>query len=81
MKNVTRTSIAGALCALILGVSAPARALTVQVGPQLMLAAKLRMRPGLSIEEACEAINALEVRLKASVPEIGWCFMEPDVRD
>jgi len=55
-------------------------ALTVQVGPQLMLAAKLRMRPGLSIDEACAAINALEVRLKQAIPEVGWCFMEPDVR-
>jgi len=56
-------------------------ALTVQVGPQVMLAAKLRMREDLSIEGACEAINALERRLKRAVPQIGWCFMEPDVRD
>lgn len=56
-------------------------ALTVQVGPQLMLAAKLRMQPGLSIDEACTAINSLEVRLKRAIPEIGWCFMEPDLRD
>ena len=56
-------------------------ALTVQVGPQLMLAAKLRMRNDLSIDEACEAINELEVRLKEAIPEVGWCFMEPDVRD
>ena len=56
-------------------------ALTVQVGPQLMLAAKLRMQEGLTIEEACEAINALEVDLKAAIPQIGWCFMEPDLRD
>ncbi|MBW2313935.1 MAG: cation diffusion facilitator family transporter [Deltaproteobacteria bacterium] len=56
-------------------------ALTVQVGPQLMLAAKLRMSPDLSIDEACEAINNLEMHLKQSIPEIGWCFMEPDLRD
>jgi divalent metal cation (Fe/Co/Zn/Cd) transporter len=56
-------------------------ALTVQVGPKLMLAAKLRMREGLSIEEACEAINRLEMHLKAEIPEVGWCFMEPDLRD
>jgi cation diffusion facilitator family transporter len=55
--------------------------LTVQVGPQLMLAAKLRMQPGLSIDEACTAINALEVRLQRAVPAVGWCFMEPDLRD
>jgi hypothetical protein len=46
-----------------------------------MLAAKIKMRSGLSIEEAVEHINALEARLKSQVPEIGWCFMEPDCRD
>jgi cation diffusion facilitator family transporter len=56
-------------------------AITVQVGPQLMLAAKLHMRPGLDIEAACEAINGLEQRLKREIPQIGWCFMEPDLRD
>jgi len=56
-------------------------ALTVQVGPQVMLAAKLRMREDLSIGEACEAVNVLERSLKRAVPQVGWCFMEPDVRD
>lgn len=55
--------------------------LTVQVGPQMMLAAKLRMRPGLDVAEVCEAINQLELRLKDAFPDLGWCFMEPDLRD
>jgi cation diffusion facilitator family transporter len=56
-------------------------AITLQFGPQIMLAAKIRMRPGLPIELAVERINELEKRMKAAFPEIGWCFIEPDVSD
>lgn len=55
--------------------------LTLQMGPQVMLAAKIRMREGLEITAACKKINRLEVRLKERFPEIGWCFVEPDVAD
>ena len=55
--------------------------LTLQFGPKVMLAAKVKMRPGLSIETAIEHINALERRIKERVPDVGWCFMEPDVAD
>jgi cation diffusion facilitator family transporter len=55
--------------------------ITVQVGPKVVLAAKISMKPGLTVAEAVEHINALEDRLKAEAPEIGWCFMEPDCRD
>jgi len=56
-------------------------AITQQLGPQVMLAAKVRMRPGISIESAVASINALERRIKASFPEVGWCFIEPDLDD
>ncbi|MCP5059213.1 MAG: cation diffusion facilitator family transporter [bacterium] len=55
--------------------------ITLQVGPQIMLAAKLRMTPGLSLGEAIEHINELERNLRAEVPELGWLFMEPDSQD
>jgi cation diffusion facilitator family transporter len=55
--------------------------LTLQMGPQVMLAAKIRMREGLEITAACKKINRLEVLLKERFPEIGWCFVEPDVAD
>lgn len=55
--------------------------ITLQMGPQLMLAAKIRLAPDLSIAEGCEKINALEVHLKSAFPQIGWCFIEPDLRD
>jgi cation diffusion facilitator family transporter len=55
--------------------------ITIQVGPKIMLAAKIKMRAGLSIEEAVLHINTLEKRLKQKVPDIGWCFIEPDCCD
>lgn len=56
-------------------------AITQQVGPKVMLAAKIKLRSGLSIEEAVAAINALERRIREQFPEVGWCFMEPDIED
>jgi cation diffusion facilitator family transporter len=53
--------------------------ITVQMGPKVMLAAKIRLRPGLAVEDAVQHINRLERRLKAAVPELGWCFIEPDL--
>ena len=55
--------------------------ITLQMGPKVMLAAKIRMTGGLSIEAAVAHINALEARLKAEAPQIGWCFVEPDTED
>ena len=55
--------------------------ITVQFGPDTMLAAKIKMRPGLTINQAVESINALERELKERVPKLKWCFIEPDVED
>jgi cation diffusion facilitator family transporter len=57
------------------------RAITLQMGPQVMLAIKVRMRAGLSLDTAIARINALEVRIKQKFPEVAWCFVEPDVAD
>jgi cation diffusion facilitator family transporter len=56
-------------------------AITLQLGPQVMLAVKIRMTPELSIREAVDHINRLEVRIKAKFPEVKWCFVEPDIAD
>jgi cation diffusion facilitator family transporter len=55
--------------------------ITIQFGPQIMLAAKIRMKPGLTIDDAVAHINALETQIKQRHPEVGWCFVEPDVVD
>jgi cation diffusion facilitator family transporter len=55
--------------------------ITMQFGPDTMLAAKIKIRSELSIDEAVDSINALERELKARVPNLKWCFVEPDVTD
>ena len=57
------------------------RVITIQIGSEIMLAAKLRLREALSADAACEEINRLERRLKERVPELRWSFIEPDVED
>ena len=56
-------------------------AITLQMGPQVMLAIKVRMRTGLTLDAAVASINALERRIKAKFPEVTWIFTEPDVAD
>ncbi len=46
-----------------------------------MLAAKIKMRDGMTIESAVRSINALERELKERIPKLKWCFIEPDVTD
>ena len=55
--------------------------ITIQFGPDTMLAAKIKMRDGMDIAAAVDSINALERELKASIPKLKWCFIEPDVAD
>ena len=54
--------------------------ITMHLGPDVMLAAKIKMKAGLSIEEAVKQINELEVEIKRQVPSIVWCFIEPDIK-
>ena len=56
-------------------------AITLQMGPDVMLALKVRMRAGLTLDAAVESINALERQIKARFPEVAWCFVEPDIAD
>ncbi len=55
--------------------------ITMQFGPDTMLAAKIKMRSGLDIDAAVGSINALERRLKDEIPNLQWCFIEPDIVD
>jgi cation diffusion facilitator family transporter len=73
-----------ALDALIARDSAIERVLntiTMQFGPKVVLAAKVKMKSGLSIDDAVERINDLERNIKSAFPEVGWCFVEPDTTD
>ena len=55
--------------------------ITIQLGPETLLAAKIKLRSGIDIDTAVGHINELERRLKKQVPELKWCFIEPDVAD
>jgi cation diffusion facilitator family transporter len=55
--------------------------ITLQMGAKVMLAAKVKIQSGLTIEQAVHHINQLERRVKQQCPEVGWCFVEPDVSD
>ena len=55
--------------------------ITIQFGPDTMLAAKVKLRPDLTIDAAVSAINALERKLKERIPKLKWSFIEPDVCD
>jgi cation diffusion facilitator family transporter len=55
--------------------------ITIQFGPDTMLAAKIKMRGDMSINDAVASINALERELKERVPNLKWSFIEPDVSD
>ncbi len=55
--------------------------ITLQFGPNVMLAAKIRFDPDLTLNEAVARINALEVRIKQHAPAVRWCFIEPDITD
>jgi cation diffusion facilitator family transporter len=56
------------------------RMITVQQGPgEILVAMKLHMKSGLSIDDAVQSINAAEDRLQTQIPELKWLFVEPDV--
>lgn len=54
--------------------------ITMQFGPQVMVAAKIRMQPDISVEQLVTSINALEKKIKENAPEVAWCFIEPDYK-
>ena len=55
--------------------------ITVQQGPgQVLVALKLRWKPGLSTGEELERLtNELEARIEAACPDVTWTFVEPDL--
>ena len=55
--------------------------ITIQYGPDTMLAAKIELRSDMSIGDAVDRINALERELKERIPKLRWCFIEPDNDD
>jgi len=55
---------------------------TEHLGPdELLVAAKLEFRPGMTLGELAEAINATEARARAAVDERCVMYIEPDLYD
>jgi cation diffusion facilitator family transporter len=55
--------------------------LTHQLGSEIMLAVKARMKPQASDTGLVEAINRVEKSLRDRFPQLRWIFFEPDIRD
>jgi cation diffusion facilitator family transporter len=55
--------------------------ITLQMGPDVMVAVKARMQRTPDDLSLIEAINTVEREMKAQFAEIRWSFFEPDVTD
>jgi cation diffusion facilitator family transporter len=59
------------------------RMMTIQQGPgEVLVALKLRWKPGLTTGEELERLtNELEARIASRCPDVKWTFVEPDLTD
>jgi cation diffusion facilitator family transporter len=55
--------------------------LTLHMGADVMVAAKVKMRQHASQDEMIASINAIEAAFRARFPQTQWMFFEPDVKD
>ena len=55
--------------------------LTMQMGPDAMIAIKAKMHPTGSERELLNAINRVETDFRAAFPMTQWLFFEPDFKD
>jgi cation diffusion facilitator family transporter len=53
--------------------------ITFQLGPQIMIAVKARMKKVDSVDQLIANINACEALLKKAHPAVKWVFFEPDL--
>lgn len=55
--------------------------LTLQLGPDVMVAIKAEMSRYLSPKDMIDDINRVEAALRKEFPDVRWCFFEPDAAD
>jgi cation diffusion facilitator family transporter len=55
--------------------------ITLQLGPDVMVAIKACLGHELSARELVERINRVEADLRLAFPDVRWCFFEPDNDD
>jgi divalent metal cation (Fe/Co/Zn/Cd) transporter len=61
------------------GVAEVLNLITLQLGDDVMVAVKARMKDFHSQTEMIHAINRAEAALKATYPQVRWIFFEPDI--
>lgn len=54
--------------------------ITFQLGPQIMVAVKAKMKKVDSVEQMVANINVCESTLRQAFPAIKWVFFEPDIQ-
>ncbi|MCX6334691.1 MAG: cation diffusion facilitator family transporter [Bacteroidia bacterium] len=54
--------------------------ITFQLGPNIMIAVKAKMKDTDSVEQLIKNINNCESELKKQNPDIQWVFFEPDIK-
>lgn len=57
------------------------RLITLQLGQDIMVAVKAKIKPQSSVLEMIAGINRCERALKEAFPQIRWIFFEPDIED
>jgi cation diffusion facilitator family transporter len=55
--------------------------ITLQMGPDVMVAVKARMMPASSDRNLIDAINIVERAMKDQFDDVRWSFFEPDIAD
>ena len=55
--------------------------ITLQMGPDVMVAVKARMMPTTSDRLLIDAINTVERAMKEQFDDVRWSFFEPDIAD
>lgn len=55
--------------------------ITLQLGKELMVSAKVEMQEKSSVRRLIEDINRVESALRAGFPQVRWIFFEPDISD
>lgn len=55
--------------------------ITIQLGPQVMVAVKAKMKTTDNINQLISNINACEEALRQEISTIKWVFFEPDLKD
>jgi cation diffusion facilitator family transporter len=55
--------------------------ITLQLGPQIMVAVKAKMKKVDSVDDLIDRINACEAELKKENRAIQWVFFEPDTKN